>query len=227
MSAEPLVTRVAGAEEAAARAAEVLATAIAGARTVRGRAHVALAGGSTPRRCYELLGPLLDDWRDVHLWFGDERCVAPEDPAANARLVAESLAAPGATVHRIAGELGPEPAAAAYAQELGEVTLDVALLGLGEDGHTASLFPRSPALDASGPAVGVRDAPKPPPERVSLTLPLLNASHRIVLLVTGAGKAAALARALGAPDRATPASLLAREHLEVVADAAAAAQLAG
>jgi 6-phosphogluconolactonase len=217
----PLITRVPDAEAAAQRAAEVLATAIAGARTVHGEAHVALAGGSTPRRSYELLGPLLGEWRDVHLWFGDERCVPPDDPESNARLVAESLDAPEATVHRIAGELGPEAAAHAYSAELDGTTIDVALLGLGEDGHTASLFPGAPVLQATGVAVGVRDAPKPPPERVSLTLPTINRARRIVLLVTGAGKADALARALDRPDPLTPASLLAREHLEVIADEAA------
>jgi 6-phosphogluconolactonase len=226
MTHEPLVTRVDDAEAAAERAAEVLAAAITGARTVHGHAHVALAGGSTPRRCYELLGPLMDEWRDVHLWFGDERCVPAEDPESNARLVADSLAAPDAVVHRIQGELGPDAAAAAYAEEFGETRLDVALLGLGEDGHTASLFPHAPALEARGVAVGVRGAPKPPPDRVSLTLPTLNHSHRIVLLVTGAGKAAALARVLGERDPGTPASLLARDHLEIVADDAALATAA-
>jgi 6-phosphogluconolactonase len=223
---EPLITRVADAEAAAERAAEVLATALAGARTIHGVAHAALAGGSTPRRAYELLGPLLEDWRDVHLWFGDERCVPPDDPESNARLVAEALDAPGATVHRVPGELGPDAAAQAYAAELGDTVLDVALLGLGEDGHTASLFPSSPALQAAGATVAVRDAPKPPPKRVSLTFATLNAARRIVLLTTGAGKAEALARTLGPPDPGTPASLLAREHLEVIADEAALARVA-
>jgi 6-phosphogluconolactonase len=214
-------SRTADAEEAAARAAEVLAAAIDGARTVRGEAHVALAGGSTPRRAYELLGPLLPDWADVHLWFGDERCVGPEHPESNARLVRESLVAPGAVVHRIRGELGAEAAAAAYAEELGDTTLDVALQGLGEDGHTASLFPGNPALRADGVAVAVHDAPKPPPDRVSLTLGVINAARRIVLLAGGAGKAAPLARVLAGPDERVPASLLDRDKLEVVADAAA------
>jgi 6-phosphogluconolactonase len=225
VSGEVLITRVADPEGAAERAADVLATAIAGARTIHGAAHVALAGGSTPRRAYELLGPALGDWSDVHLWFGDERCVGPEDRESNARMVAGALVAPGAVVHRIAGELGPEQAARAYSEELDDTVLDVALLGLGEDGHTASLFPASPALQAGGVAVGVRDAPKAPPERVSLTLMTLNAARRIVLLSTGAGKADALARALGPPDPLTPASLLVRDHLEVIADEAALARV--
>jgi 6-phosphogluconolactonase len=215
------VTRVADAEAAAQRAAEVLVTAISSARVVHGEAHVALAGGSTPRRAYELLGPLLGDWEHVHLWFGDERCVGPDDPDSNARMVAESLQAPGATVHRVPGELGPDDAAEVYARELGDTVLDVALLGLGPDGHTASLFPSAPELDADGIAVGVRDAPKPPPERVSLTLAKLNEAGRIVLLTAGAEKRDAVARVLADPDPATPASLLDRDKLELIADEAA------
>lgn len=216
-----VVTRVADAEAAAERAADVLATAISSARVVRGEAHAALAGGSTPRRAYELLGPMLDDWSDVHLWFGDERCVPADDADSNARMVAESLAAPGATVHRIEGELGPDEAAARYSERLGDAVLDVALLGLGPDGHTASLFPHDVALNAGGVAVAVRNSPKPPPERVSLTLPKLNESVRIVLLVAGEEKREALARVLGPADPATPASMLDKAKLEIVVDEAA------
>jgi 6-phosphogluconolactonase len=218
---ELVVTRTADAEQAADRAADVLAAAVDGTRTVRGVAHGALAGGSTPRRAYELLGPRLPEWSDVHLWFGDERCVGPDDPDSNFRMVRESLDAPGATIHRIRGELGAEAAAAAYGEELGDTRLDVVLLGLGEDGHTASLFPHRPELHAEGVAVAVHDAPKPPPDRVSLTLRKLNAARRIVLLVAGAGKADALARVLAGPDEGTPASLLARDRLEIIADEAA------
>jgi 6-phosphogluconolactonase len=219
--AELVLTRTADAEQAARRAADVLATALDGARTVRGAAHAALAGGSTPRRAYQLLGPLLPDWTSVHFWFGDERCVPPDDAESNFAMVAQSLDARGSTVHRIRGELGAEAAAAGYAEELGDLTLDVALLGLGEDGHTASLFPGHAEVRATGVAVAVHDAPKPPPDRVSLTLDVLNASRRIVLLVAGASKAEPLARVLAGADEATPASLLDRDKLEVIADAAA------
>lgn len=183
--------------------------------------HLALAGGSTPQRAYELLGGLRSDWSGVHLWFGDERCVPEDDEDANSRMATRALEAPGASWHRIRGELGPDEAAAAYAEELAGVTLGLTLLGLGEDGHTASLFPGNPALDADGIAVGVREAPKPPPERVSLTLDCLNASGRIVLLVAGEGKREALARVLAGPDPDVPASLLERTRLTVIADAAA------
>ncbi|MCW3011043.1 MAG: pgl [Solirubrobacterales bacterium] len=188
--------------------------------------HLGLAGGSTPRRAYEMLGALRSDWSGVHLWFGDERCVAADDEDANYAMASRALEAPGATWHRIRGELGPDEAAAAYAEELGGVTLDLVLLGLGEDGHTASLFPGDPAVDSDAVAVGVHGAPKPPPERVTLGLDLLNASGRIVLLVAGAGKAAALGRVLAGPDADVPASLLERSRLTVIADVAALGEAA-
>jgi 6-phosphogluconolactonase len=218
------VIRCTDAEEVATRSADAIATAVAAARTIRGVAHLCLCGGSTPRRCYQLLGPLLDSWDDVHLWYGDERCVPPEDPEANVRMVREALVAPGAVEHRIPGELGPERAAAAYAEELGDTVMDLTLNGMGPDGHTASLFPNHPGLDATTPTAGIHDSPKPPPERVTLTLPTLNASRHLMLLVAGTDKADALARVLAGPDRGTPASLLDRDKLDVVADEAALAQ---
>ena len=140
----------------------------------------------------------------------------------------------GPCEHRILGELGPEAAARAYetllraqvapAEEGGLPALDVALVGLGEDGHTASLFPGFPEVDDDSGALclPVRDAPKPPPERVTLSLPVLCAARCCLLLVTGAGKASALASVLAGPDPRVPASLLASERLLVVADTAAA-----
>jgi 6-phosphogluconolactonase len=221
MSDQPVVTRVDTVEEAAQAAAEVLATAIASARTVRGEAHVALSGGSTVGQAYRLLGPQLDDWRDVHLWYGDERVVALDDPESTHRLATGTLDAPGAVWHPLAVDLGCDGAAAAYAEELGDTVLDIALNGMGPDGHTASLFPGHPMLHATGVAVCVRDSPKPPAERVTLTLGKLNEARRILLLVTGAEKAPMLARVLAGPDPDVPASLLARDRLEVIADAAA------
>jgi 6-phosphogluconolactonase len=215
------VIRCADAEEVAVRSAEAIATAVAAARATHGQAHLALSGGSTPRRCYQLLGPLLDSWELVHLWYGDERCVPPEDPEANVRMVREALVAPGAIEHRMRGELGPEEGAAQYAQELGDTLMDLTLNGIGPDGHTASLFPHHPLLDATSLVAGISDAPKPPPERITLTLPTLNASNRLMLLVAGADKAEALGKVLAGPDRGTPASLLDRDKLDIVADLAA------
>jgi 6-phosphogluconolactonase len=221
MSHEPRVVRCESVEEAVDHCANLLATAIDADRTVRGHAHVALSGGSTVGQVYRALGPQLPDWRDVHLWYGDERVVPLDDPGSTHRLATGTLEAPGAVWHPLAVDLGCEGAAAAYAEELGDTVIDVALNGMGPDGHTASLFPGHPQLHATGVAVCVRDSPKPPPERVTLTLGKLNQARRIVVLVTGAEKAPMLARVLAGPDPDLPASLLARDRLEVIADAAA------
>ncbi len=101
-----------------------------------------------------------------------------------------------ATVHRIPGELGPDEAAGLYSHVVAAVApLDIVLLGVGEDGHTASLFPGHPAVQAKGWAIGIRDAPKPPPQRVTLTLPTLSGARRVIILATGAGKMEAVAKA--------------------------------
>ncbi len=181
------------AEDVAAAAAADIAEAVRdGARSL------VLAGGNTPRRCYELLAHLDVAWGRVSVLFGDERCVHADHPDSNYRMAREALldhVAP-ATVYRIPAELGPDEAAGLYAHVVGAVApLDIVLLGVGEDGHTASLFPGHPALTASGLAVGIRDAPKPPPQRVTLTLPALQAARRVIILATGAGKADAVARA--------------------------------
>jgi 6-phosphogluconolactonase len=180
-------------EEVAAAAAAEIATALGeGSRTL------VLAGGNTPRQCYELLARLEVNWGRVTVLFGDERCVPPDHPDSNYRLAREALldkVAP-ATVHRMAGELGPDEAAAEYSRIVeGLAPLDVVVLGIGEDGHTASLFPGHPEMNAKGWAVGVRNSPKPPPERVTLTLEALRGARRVIILATGAGKAPAVAMA--------------------------------
>ena len=188
--------------------------------TIHGSAHVALSGGSIAR-AYELVGPLLPEWRDVNLWYADERCVPLDDEESNHRLATTHLQAPDATWHPVPTDLGCDEAAAAYAEEMADVTLDVAVNGMGPDGHTASLFPGFPQVHAEGVCLAVHGSPKPPPDRVTLTLPKLNASHRILLVVTGAAKAPMLARVIAGPDPDVPASLLDRSRLEIVADAAA------
>ena len=129
-------------------------------------------------------------WERVTIFFGDERCVPPESPESNYRMAAQTLldrVTMGA-VHRIAGEQGAETAAAAYAPLVAAAPLDLVLLGIGPDGHTASLFPGNPALAATGHVTPVHDAPKPPPDRVSLTLRALREARRVVILVAGADK---------------------------------------
>ena len=180
-------------EEVAAAAAADIAQALGqGSRTL------VLAGGTTPRRCYELLAGLDVRWGRVTVLFGDERCVPPDHLESNYRMAREALldhVAP-ATVHRMPAELGPDEGAAEYARIVAELApLDIVVLGIGEDGHTASLFPGHPELDAEGWAVGVRNSPKPPPERVTLTLQALRGARRVLILATGAGKAQAVAMA--------------------------------
>jgi 6-phosphogluconolactonase len=220
-SPDVVVTSADTPEDASELVAHALATLIDAARTVRGQAHVALSGGSAVGAAYRRLGPKLPDWRDVHIWYGDERCVPLDDPESTHRLATSTLEAPGAVWHPLAVELGCDAAAARYAEELDGTVLDVALNGMGPDGHTASLFPGHPALGASGVAVPVHNSPKPPPDRMTLTLEKLNESRRILLFVTGAQKAEMLARVLAGPDPEVPASLLARDRLEVIADRAA------
>jgi len=181
------------AEDVAAAAAMEIAEALGeGARTL------VLAGGTTPQRCYELLAGIDVVWGRVSILFGDERCVPPHHPDSNYRMVRAALldrVAP-ATVYRMPAELGPDEGAALYAHVVAAVApLDVVVLGIGEDGHTASLFPGHPALQAQGFAVGIRDSPKPPPQRVTLTLNALQTARRVIILATGAGKADAVAKA--------------------------------
>ena len=192
--------------------------------------HVALAGGSTPARAYRLAAGLRPDWSGAHVWFGDERVVPPGDERSNYRLARESLldrlAGPPA-VHRVPTEHGADAAASRYDEELAGVTLELALLGIGPDGHTASLFPNAPALDErERRAVAAEPGLEPFVERVTLTPPVFAATRLVVYLVTGEAKAEAARRAFaGEPRAETPASLI--RGLETVAllDAAAASRL--
>lgn len=215
------VMHCADSEEIARTIAVTLAAAAKDAVAQRGSAHLVLAGGTTPLRAYELLGPLLDDWRGVHLWYGDERCVPLNNPDSNHGQALERLRVPGAAFHPMPSELGPFEGAREYEAEIGDTVFDLVLLGLGQDGHTASLFPGHPLLESTEHVAGIDDAPKPPPQRITLTLPSLNSARCIVLAAAGADKADALRRAIGEPSGITPASLLRRERLEIICDEAA------
>ena len=177
---------------AAAAASDIAAALREGARSL------VLAGGTTPQRCYELLSQMDVEWGRVTILFGDERCVRPDHPDSNYRMARETLldrVSPG-SVHRMPAELGPDEGAGLYAHIVASLApLDVVTLGVGEDGHTASLFPGHPALKAAALVVGIRDSPKPPPQRVTLTLPALQRARRVIILATGAGKADAVAKA--------------------------------
>jgi len=232
------LTTCADAATVAERAAMHVSGALERARAERGLAHLALSGGTTPGQTYELLAARPAELSATELWFADERCVGPEDEDSNYRLARQSGLAGGAIpdslVHRMEGELGPELGAERYAELLtahlsstaGEQVpvLDLVVLGIGPDGHVASLFPGSPTLKAGADAtcLGISDSPKPPPERITLSLAVLRAARGCLLLATGAGKADAVDAMLGEPSPHVPASLLRRERLTVILDDAAA-----
>ena len=230
MGAGPRVVVLDDAEAVARYAADAVAGAIEVARDERRELHVALAGGSTPQRAYELLAEVEGSWGHVHLWLGDERCVPEDDPEANVRMVRESLLA-GArdgepVLHVVPVPEVPEDAAWLYGLEvlvhMPEAIFDIVLLGMGPDGHTCSLFPGHPVLDVhEAPVAPVRQSPKPPPERVTLTLPVLRRARFTLLLATGEGKRDALARALDG-DMSIPLALLGDGLDEVACDRAAA-----
>jgi len=228
------LTRLDDKEAVATHAAHAVAEAIA---ATSAPFHLALAGGTTPERCHRLLAPLVSDWSHVHLWISDERAVGPEDPDSNWKMVRESLVSaitiPAENLHRPLGEAGADVAATGYDAEIRAVVpagdgglprFDLIMAGMGPDGHTLSLFPGHAEVDLTDVLVAsLHDSPKPPPDRITFTLPLVYAAPRVMLLVAGADKADALSRVLAGPDRATPASLLdGAGTLEVVADAAAA-----
>jgi 6-phosphogluconolactonase len=182
-----------------------------------------LTGGSTPERAYELAAALRGDWRGVELWWGDERCVPPEHEWSNygmaKRALLDRLDNPPTAVHRIEGELGAEEAARRYDQEVRGVSFDLVLLGLGFDGHAASLFPRATSLrERERRAVPAEAKLEPFVDRVTLTIPALESAPLLVWLVAGEGKAEAAARAFtGEPDPGTPASLIRSKRGETVA----------
>ena len=187
-----------------------------------GRFTVALAGGSTPKLTYEILSreygrPEDLDWSRVHAFFGDERSVPPNHEDSNYRMAQEALLSrvPVGGVHRMHGETEPQDAAALYEKELveffgGPPVLDLVLLGIGEDGHTASLFPRTPALDARDRWAVENPVERLETVRLTLTVPTINAARTVVFLVAGEGKAEALKEILesAADPRDYPAKLI-------------------
>jgi 6-phosphogluconolactonase len=191
--------------------AQVVAERLAAA--VREGGHIVLTGGGSVDRAYELAAELEPDWSGVDIWFTDERCVPTDDERSNYKLVDEKLLSRVKThrVHRMRGELGREQGSTLYEQELGSLDrFDFVLLGLGPDGHVASLFPLQPTLDVTErKAIGAEAHLEPFVDRITLTLPMLRAAREIVYLVTGKDKADACVRAFdGEPSRETPGSLV-------------------
>ena len=222
-----------------AAAAEVLRQ---GRRAVRERGafDLVLAGGTTPMALYQALGAARSArsrlWGKTHLYWGDERLVPPDDPASNYgvawKVGLQRLAIPAENVHRVSGESeDPRRTAIQYESELRarfpgatRPTFDLALLGVGTDGHTASLFPDSDALNERERWTEVAEGGEPRRQRVTLTLPALSGAGTVLFLVTGKSKAGVLARLLGplGPDPLPAQRVHPRGHRLVFADRAAA-----
>lgn len=192
-------TSLAGLEQAATQTIlDVARAAIAS----RGSFRIVLAGGSTPRNVYEMLRQTNANggdatWPAWHIYFGDERCLPPEHAERNSHMAQQAwlnhVAIPQRQVHTIPAELGAQAAAEHYAHDLMNVDeFDLVLLGLGEDGHTASLFPNHDWETATAPALPVHNAPKPPPDRVSLSAQRLSRARAVLFLVSGKGKQQAI-----------------------------------
>jgi 6-phosphogluconolactonase len=201
----------------------------------RGFCSIAIPGGSVATTCFPALAALPLDWRQLRCFWVDERAVAPLDPESNYALAHNLWLAPAAippsSIHRMpADNPDLDAAAAAYSDVLTSVIgppaiLDFVLLGVGPDGHVASLFPNHPALDCANARVAaIVDAPKPPPRRLTLTMPVLTAAERVVVVAFGAEKAEALREALDRPDSPQPLATVLRRSKRalVLADREAA-----
>jgi 6-phosphogluconolactonase len=190
----------------------------------RGAFRIVLAGGDTPRKVYQALCTAHTDWLAWHIYFGDERCLPADHPDRNSRMARtawlDHVAIPSLQIHPIPAELGPETAAADYALDVAEVEkFDLVLLGLGEDGHTASLFPGKDwgeAEDAS-PVLAVHDAPKMPSDRVTLSARRLSETQKVLFLVTGNSKREAMNR-LVAGERIPASSIRPESGIDIYTD---------
>lgn len=235
------IRRFADLDALSAAAADDFAVIARAAIADRGVCHVALSGGSTPRRLFQVLaarGRQFLPWDQIALWWGDERAVPPDAPDSNYRMAREALIDPLglARVHRVLSERDPQDAAAEYASELraelgDPPVLDLVWLGMGPDGHTASLFPGSPALADHGHLVVANPVSSPltkgPTTRITLTAPTINRARHVRFLVAGADKAATLAAVISGPRHPTtyPSQLIASADLAWFVDEAAASRL--
>jgi 6-phosphogluconolactonase len=186
-------------------------------RAAREGGNIVLTGGKTPERAYQEAAKREPDWSRTSLWWGDERCVPPEHEYSNyglaKRAFLDRVVRAPAAVHRIRGELGKEAAAADYDRELDEEMLDLILLGMGADGHVASLFPNAPTLRQQGRVLPAAAQLEPFVDRVTLSIPGLQAGRELLFLITGEAKAEAARRAFAdEPSSDTPASLVRSEH---------------
>jgi 6-phosphogluconolactonase len=213
-------------EDPAAEVAKRLAAA------ARAGGHIVLTGGSTPRIAYERAAELERDWTAVELWWGDDRCVPADDERSNYGMAKQALLdrVSAGPVHPMRGELGRDEGASQYEQELGELRrFDLVLLGLGPDGHIASLYPAQPTLDETDRrAIGAEAKWQPFVDRITLTLPMLRSADEVLFLVSGDDKAEAVRRSFrDEPSHATPGSLVRADGGRTIAvlDPAAASLL--
>ena len=240
MSAAPVIRRFADLDALSHAAADELGAIARAAVRARGRCDIALSGGSTPRHLFGLLAQAGRDalpWDHIELWWGDERAVPPDHADSNYRMLRESLLAripiPASNVHRMEAEASDLDAAAArYAEELGQAPLDLAILGMGADGHTASLFAGSPALAEQQRrcvAVAAPQTARPAVRRITLTHPVFAAAREVIFLIAGEDKALTLKRVIEGPDcpDALPSQTIARRPTPVIifCDRGAAAEL--
>lgn len=207
------------------------------------RVTIALSGGSTPVRMHELLAGIDGiDWSQVHVFWGDERTVPPDHDESNFRMARETLLdrveIPSQNIHRMRGEIDPEQAANEYEQELREVfgtgrtevpRFDIVVLGMGADGHTASLFPGTSALTERDRLAVANEVPQLDTVRITLTFPVLNAARQVLFLVAGADKADPARQAIVQDGDVPPAGFVHPEpgQLLWLLDAAAGSQLPG
>ena len=204
------------------------------ARAAHEGGNVVLTGGKTPRRSYEQAAKQASGWSNVSLWWGDERCVPPDDENSNYGMAKQALLDRldrwPREVHRIKGELGKERAAAEYERELGDAQLDLLLLGIGPDGHIASLFPNAPTLRQRKRVLPAEAGFEPFVDRVTLSLPTLRSAREVLFVVAGEAKAEAARRAfVEEPGPETPASLVRATSGSTTAilDRAAGAEIRG
>ncbi len=220
-------------------AADLVLSAALETTALRDRFTLVLSGGSTPRPLYTLLAasPFRErmPWKQVHIFWADERCVPPEHVDSNYRMVSESLLSriplPAENVHRMRGEEGPDRAAADYERELADYfghhlpVFDLVLLGAGADGHTASLFPGSVQMRQTEGAVLPVPLAEPKHSRVTLSLPVLNGAARVLFLASGSAKARMVREVLGGAGNVLPAALVRPRSLVWLVDRGAAAGL--
>lgn len=241
MSTEQLPIRIFDTPSDLERAALDFVQSIVASAAAEKPVHMVLAGGSTPKRLYEKLAELDGiPWEHIHVWFGDERTVPPDHEDSNFKMCHESLLSsisiPAENIHRMRGEVDPVAAAQAYSDEIASIVpkrpsgmprFDLVILGLGEDGHTASLFPDTEALGEISAYVVSNEVPQQQTVRITMTNPVLNAADHVLFLATGEAKAEALSTIVSGGDDSPPAGSVRPEpgELHWYVDRAAASRI--